>query len=258
MKKLIMFLFTIIQFSCYSGWEKYELDEITTIKNYSWSSDTTNIKFNNSTGTEIIIENNLAFKDLNKNGKLDKYENWTLSAEERAKDLISQMTVQEKAGAIVIHIAFIGENGEIVDSAIESNPFSAAIPAMSSMLNDLKMNHFNIFNVVSKENMLKWTNMVQRIGEQSRLGIPITIASDPRHGVPDKIGPYAYTPFFSKWPTPLGLAATRDDLLVEEHAKIVKEEYRAIGITLALGPMADVSTEPRWGRVNGTFERARI
>ena len=50
-----------------------------------------NIKFNNSTGTEIIIENNLAFKDLNKNGKLDKYENWTLSAEERAKDLISQM-----------------------------------------------------------------------------------------------------------------------------------------------------------------------
>ena len=58
MKKLIMFLFTIIQFSCYSGWEKYELDEITTIKNYSWSSDTTNIKFNNSTGTEIIIENN--------------------------------------------------------------------------------------------------------------------------------------------------------------------------------------------------------
>lgn len=253
MKKLIMFLFTIIQFSCYSGWEKYELDEITTIKNYSWFSDTTNIKFNNSTGTEIIIENNLAFKDLNKNGKLDKYENWTLSAEERAKDLISQMTVQEKAGSIFIHIAFIGENGEIVDSAIESNPFSAAIPAMSSMLNDLKMNHFNIFNVVSKENMLKWTNMVQRIGEQSRLGIPITIASDPRHGVPDKIGPYAYTPFFSKWPTPLGLAATRDDLLVEEHAKIVKEEYRAIGITLALGPMADVSTEPRWGRVNGTF-----
>ena len=45
-----MFLFTVIQFSCYSGWEKYELDEITTIKNYSWFSDTTNIKFNNSTG----------------------------------------------------------------------------------------------------------------------------------------------------------------------------------------------------------------
>ncbi|GIS00740.1 MAG: hypothetical protein CM15mP102_15600 [Flavobacteriales bacterium] len=48
---------------------------------------------------------------------------------------------------------------------------------MSSMLNDLKMNHFNIFNVVSKENMLKWTNMVQRIGEQSRG--PLSIASDP-------------------------------------------------------------------------------
>ena len=115
------------------------------------------------------------------------------------------------------------------------------------------MNHFNIFNVVTKENMLKWSNMVQQIGEKSRLGIPITIASDPRHGVPNTIGPYAYTPFFSSWPSPLGLAASRDNLLVKEHAKIVREEYRAIGITLALGPMADISTEPRWGRVNGTF-----
>jgi len=253
MKKLLMLLFSVIQFSCYSGWEKYESDEITTIKNYSWLQDTVNLKFNNSTGVNIIIENTLAFKDLNKNGKLDDYENWTLTAEERAQDLITQMTVEEKAGSMFIHIASIGENGEMVNSAIESNPFSAAIPPMSSMLNEQKMNHFNIFNVVSKENMLKWTNMVQSIGEQSRLGIPLTIASDPRHGVPKKIGPYAHTPFFSKWPSPLGLAATRDTSLVEEHAKIVKEEYRAIGITLALGPMADVSTEPRWGRVNGTF-----
>ena len=84
---------------------------------------------------------------MNKNGKLDNYENWTLSAEERAEDLISQMTVEEKAGSMFIHIAFIGENGEMVDSPIESNPISAAIPRMSSMLYDLKMNHFNIFNL---------------------------------------------------------------------------------------------------------------
>ena len=39
MKKLIMFLFAVIQFSCYSGWEKYESDEITTIKNFHWFSE---------------------------------------------------------------------------------------------------------------------------------------------------------------------------------------------------------------------------
>ena len=184
---------------------------------------------------------------------MDDYENWTLPIDKRVDDLISKMTVEEKAGSMFIHIAFVGENGEMVESPIESNPFSPAIPSMPLMLNKLKMNHFNIFNVVTKENMLKWSNMVQQIGEKSRLGIPITIASDPRHGVPNTIGPYAYTPFFSSWPSPLGLAASRDNLLVQEHAKIVREEYRAIGITLALGPMADISTEPRWGRVNGTF-----
>jgi len=253
MKKILIILFAVIQFSCTKGWVKLQYEDIITVENFSWFEDGPDLKFNNSSGVDIIINNSFAFKDLNKNGKLDDYENWTLPIDKRVDDLISKMTVEEKAGSMFIHIAFVGENGEMVESPIESNPFSAAIPSMPLMLNKLKMNHFNIFNVVTKENMLKWSNMVQQIGEKSRLGIPITIASDPRHGVPNTIGPYAYTPFFSSWPSPLGLAASRDNLLVQEHAKIVREEYRAIGITLALGPMADISTEPRWGRVNGTF-----
>lgn len=253
MKKILIILFAVIQFSCTKGWVKLQYEDIITVENFSWFEDGPDLKFNNSSGVDIIINNSFAFKDLNKNGELDDYENWTLPIDKRVDDLISKMTVEEKAGSMFIHIAFVGENGEMVESPIESNPFSAAIPSMPLMLNKLKMNHFNIFNVVTKENMLKWSNMVQQIGEKSRLGIPITIASDPRHGVPNTIGPYAYTPFFSSWPSPLGLAASRDNLLVQEHAKIVREEYRAIGITLALGPMADISTEPRWGRVNGTF-----
>ncbi len=253
MKKILIILFAVIQFSCTKGWVKLQYEDIITVQNFSWFEDGPDLKFNNSSGVDIIINNSFAFKDLNKNGELDDYENWTLPIDKRVDDLISKMTVEEKAGSMFIHIAFVGENGEMVESPIESNPFSAAIPSMPLMLNKLKMNHFNIFNVVTKENMLKWSNMVQQIGEKSRLGIPITIASDPRHGVPNTIGPYAYTPFFSSWPSPLGLAASRDNLLVQEHAKIVREEYRAIGITLALGPMADISTEPRWGRVNGTF-----
>ncbi len=253
MKKILIILFAVIQFSCTKGWVKLQYEDIITVENFSWFEDGPDLKFNNSSGVDIIINNSFAFKDLNKNGELDDYENWTLPIDKRVDDLISKMTVEEKAGSMFIHIAFVGENGEMVESPIESNPFSAAIPSMPLMLNKLKMNHFNIFNVVTKENMLKWSNMVQQIGEKSRLGIPITIASDPRHGVPNTIGPYAYTPFFSSWPSPLGLAASRDNLLVKEHAKIVREEYRAIGITLALGPMADISTEPRWGRVNGTF-----
>ena len=62
-----------------------------------------------------------------------------------------------------------------------------------------------------------------------------------------------YPPAFSQWPSSLGLAATRDTLLVREFGNIARQEYLATGIRLALHPMADLATEPRWGRSSGTF-----
>lgn len=51
----------------------------------------------------------------------------------------------------------------------------------------------------------------------------------------------------------LGLAATSDTSLVREFGDIARQEYRSVGITVALHPMADLATEPRWARINGTF-----
>jgi beta-glucosidase len=65
--------------------------------------------------------------------------------------------------------------------------------------------------------------------------------------------------YFSQWPEPLGLAATDDSLLVVEFGRIASAELRALGIRVALHPMADLATEPRWARINGTFgEDARL
>jgi len=91
------------------------------------------------------------------------------------------------------------------------------------------------------------------MAERTRLGIPITIATDPRHGTENNPGAALFTPAFSQWPSSLGLAATRDTLLVKEFGDIARQEYLAVGIRLALHPMADLATEPRWGRINGTF-----
>ncbi|MEM6542472.1 MAG: glycoside hydrolase family 3 N-terminal domain-containing protein, partial [Bacteroidota bacterium] len=85
------------------------------------------------------------------------------------------------------------------------------------------------------------------------MGIPITIATDPRHGTENNPGAALYTPAFSQWPSSLGLAATRDTVLVREFGDIARQEYNAVGLRLALHPMADLATEPRWGRTNGTF-----
>ena len=200
----------------------------------------------------IISINNKSFRDLNKNGKLDVYEDSTKKIDERIDDLISQMTIDEKAGSMFITVIGINEDGSLSESPTFSNIFSFLFPSSSKMIVNQKMNHFNIMATHKKENMLKWYNNIQKIGEKSRLGIPITIASDPRHGV-SKSPVSSNTSFFSKWPSALGLGAIGDSSIVREHANIVRQEYSAIGIKLALGPMADVSTEPRWIRVNGTF-----
>jgi beta-glucosidase len=101
--------------------------------------------------------------------------------------------------------------------------------------------------------MAEWHNRLQRLAESTRLGIPITISSDPRHAFSDNPATSFMASAFSQWPEPLGLAATGDPALVEQFGDIARQEYLAVGIRVALHPMADLATEPRWARVNGTF-----
>jgi beta-glucosidase len=58
---------------------------------------------------------------------------------------------------------------------------------------------------------------------------------------------------FSQWPEQIGLGAIGDPQLVQEFGDIARQEYLAVGIRVALHPMADLATEPRWCRANGTF-----
>ena len=198
------------------------------------------------------------FRDLNKNGILDPYEDYRVDMEDRVSDILSQMTLEEKAGMMFINMIGMNEDGSIT-----KKPFLSTIPLnmiMSFVLSkapDLvasrKMNHFNSIIPASAREMARWNNNLQKLAERTRLGIPITIASDPRHGSGDNPGANIPTPAFSSWPTALGLAATRDTTLVREFADIARQEYLSVGIRLALHPMADLATEPRWGRSNGTF-----
>jgi beta-glucosidase len=96
----------------------------------------------------------------------------------------------------------------------------------------------------------KFHNRLQEMAESSRLGIPIVISTDPRHGG-GRGG--SGKPVISQWPDQLGLAAARDPELVRQFGEIAAKELRALGIQCLLGPMADTATEPRWNRINGTF-----
>lgn len=191
---------------------------------------------------------NQEFRDLNKNGMLDIYEDKSQSIDDRVNDLISQMSIEEKAGSIFIDITKVTFEGSI------SSGFASFLPETVESINNLQMNHFNIIDSFEPTKMLEWYNNVQKVAEESRLGIPITIASDPRHGALDPNSPISVSSSsFSVWPSTLGLGAIGDEKIVEEFGNIVRQEYKSIGINLALGPMADIATEPRWTRVDGTF-----
>ncbi len=199
-----------------------------------------------------------SFRDLNKNGQLDVYEDHRAPLEHRLEDLLKQMTLEEKAGSMFITFSVMHSDGSLINKPTYtgdpmSTVFSAAFPSSLEMMVKYRMNHFNNIQPMSAEVLATWNNELQKMAEKTRLGIPVTIASDPRHAAGDNPGVGIKTPAFSPWPGTLGLAATRDTNLVREFGDIARQEYLACGIRVALHPMADLATEPRWARANGTF-----
>ncbi|HVZ97669.1 MAG TPA: glycoside hydrolase family 3 N-terminal domain-containing protein, partial [Chitinophagaceae bacterium] len=192
-----------------------------------------------------------SYRDLNKNGKMDVYEDVHAPLEARVNDLLSQMTLEEKAGLMFINGARVNDDGSIEDKP--ATGMFAFAPNALGLINGHKMNHFNLWAVPSPEALAKWYNAMQRYAQDStRLGIPITIASDPRNHFSSNV--FAMTAkTFAQWCEPLGFAAIGDEKLTKEFADDCRQEYLAVGIREALHPQVDLATEPRWPRVSGTF-----
>ncbi len=196
-----------------------------------------------------LTQDGITFRDLNKNGRMDPYEDPRRPIEERVEDLLKQMTLEEKAGMMFHTMIGMNKDGTILE---KMGMFP--LPQTSDMIARRLMNHFNIFmEVASPRLMARWHNHVQKLAEQTRLGIPVTISTDPRHAFTNNPLANLTAGSFSQFPEQTGLAATRDVELVEKFGDIARQEYLAVGIRLALHPMADLATEPRWARSNGTF-----
>lgn len=179
------------------------------------------------------------YRDLNKNGRLDPYEDSSRPVDERVEDLLGQMTLPEKAGLMFQPIVFIGD----VPGALTGE----------QLLSNFAITHMNIFGGAQPSDIASWSNRVQAAAEATRLGIPVTVSTDPRHAYTSNPGTGSATAGFSQWPEAIGLGATGDPKLVRTFAEIARQEYAAVGIRLALSPMADIATEPRWARAHGTF-----
>ncbi|WP_440421254.1 glycoside hydrolase family 3 N-terminal domain-containing protein [Prevotella merdae] len=216
-----------------------------------------------TSGVKIITVDGLKFKDLNRNGKLDKYEDWRLPARERAIDLASQLSIEEIAGLMLYsaHQAIPANEQGFGAGTYNGKPLSKSGAKASDisdaqkkfLINDY-LRHVLITTLQSPRIAAEWNNNVQALCESIGHGIPANNSSDPRNGTT------ANTEYnagaggaISLWPGQLGLAATFDPAVVKEFGQIASHEYRALGIATALSPQIDIASEPRWSRVNGTF-----
>lgn len=220
-----------------------------------------------SSGVKIITVNGLMFKDHNKNGKLDKYEDWRLPVDERAKDLAKKMSVEQIAGLMLYsgHQAIPSSEKGFGSGTYNGKPFSLSganawdlTDAQKAFLKDDNLRHVLITSVQSPDVAARWNNEMQAFVEGLGLGIPGNTSSDPRH-VGQATG-NTRAEFnagaggaISLWPDGLGLAATFDPAVVRQFGDIASQEYRALGIGTALSPQIDLGTEPRWYRISMTF-----
>ena len=196
----------------------------------------------------LLTVDGLTFKDLNRNGKLDPYEDWRLPAEVRTADLVQRMSPEELAG-LMVH-GTLPSVGPMAPLGV-GNEYD-----LVKVRQFIDEDHVSTFITRLNENaelFAKQNNEVQAIAEASRWGIPVTISSDPRHHFEQVLGASTQDRAFSMWPEPLGFAAVNDSELTRRFGDVVRQEYESVGIRESLAPQADLATEPRWARANGTF-----
>ena len=189
---------------------------------------------------EIIEVDGYQFKDLNDNGVLDAYEDWRLSPQERAENLLSLMTAEQKA-AQMVHLTLVTQK----DSWFNKNNVGFALvyeyifePEEEE---DEEESDETQTPISSARNAAMRTNEIQELSESSELGIPVIFSMDTEAGA-------AFVKDATYLPDEINQGAAGDVELVTRLNEVLKEELKAVGVRMALSPDADLITDPRWGR----------
>ncbi len=230
----------------------------------------------------IIKKGQREFRDLNANGKLDPYEDWRLSVEDRVDDLVGRMSLEDKAGLMLIDTLNAectgGERGTLGPNATEyiNNQkmhrliFRNVVTSADKAVCGQPGSGFGATTSVTPAEAARYMNRVQQLSEATPLGIPVLYKSNARNHIdPDaRAGINESAGAMSAFPKEAGIAAaalgeesrqtgedptTGDMAVVEDFAEVMGDEWSSIGLRGMYGYMADLSTEPRWYRTHETF-----
>lgn len=182
-------------------------------------------------GVDLIEADGYAFKDLDRDGELDVFEDWRVDYKERSRDIVAN-------GGLTLEFMM----------GLKMNPFSIGSPAKE--LSDTTKTALDLgyryvrYSNVGADLVTTFNNEIQKYIESNTntVAIPATYIADPLegNGVTD-------------WPGNLALAATFDPELAHEYGRTLSIEWAAQNITMNVGPQVDLATEPRWSRNDMTF-----
>ena len=198
-------------------------------------------------GDGVYKKSGKGFRDLNKNGKLDPYENPAESMEVRLQDLLRQMTLEEKVGQLAHTLGWNyyekDERGQVrLTDLFRSDLKNRHIGCFWATLRADPWTRKTLKTGLSPEEAAEMTNLMQRYAQDStRLGIPLFLAEECPHGHM-AIGTTVF-------PTAIGRASTWNPELEKRAAGIVALEARLQGGHIGYGPVLDVARELRWSRV---------
>ncbi len=189
--------------------------------------------------------------------KTPVYKDAQKSAQERADDLLSRMTLEEKLGQLLCPLGWPmyekipGQAGN--DDALVriSDAYREFIQKQHggmlwATFRADPWTRKTLENGLNPRLAVQTYNALQHYAiDSTRLGIPIILAEEAPHGHM-AIGTTVF-------PTSIGLSATWDTELIEQVGKVTGSELMAQGGTIGYGPVIDLSREPRWSRVEETY-----
>ena len=192
-----------------------------------------------NSGIQKLILSASLLLPLNSLAASDSYLDANLSSDRRVDLLLQEMTLDEKIGQMC---QFVGEASDIdFDSKDTKTDYTLALGARAGLIKEGKIGSF------LKVSTFEEANILQGLAEESRLKIPLLIATDAIHGHG------MYMDATTIYATQIGLAASFEPELAELMAQYTASEMRATGFHWAYSPNIEVVRDARWGRIGETF-----